>query len=254
MLRSILMVCACTAFAQTPPAFDVASVKPDKTGTNEGPGRGRELTRTSPGSLAMQNIRLNSAVVWAYDVKPYQVSGPDWINQERYDIAAKAAGPAPDADLRLMLRTLLADRFGLTFHRETRDLPVYALVVAKGGIKFHESATTGEMVMTPARGKLAIEAQRASIAQAVDLLTRPLQRPVIDMTGLTGRYDFKFDLSSYLGDMEPGTGVTKPIGVSDVMDILISALQEQLGLRLEARKAPIDMLIIDHAEKVPTEN
>jgi uncharacterized protein (TIGR03435 family) len=258
MIRApLVLLAACFAFAQAPatPAFEVASVKPDKTGANQGPGRGREYTKASPGSLIMQNIRLSSAMVWAYDVKRYQVSGPAWLNFERYDITAKAAGPVPDADLKLMLRTLLAERFGLAFHRETKELPVYVLLVGKGGPKFQESEGTGETTMTPGgRGHFVMDVQRASIAQAVDMMSGPLQRPVLDMTGLTGRYDFKFDLTPYLGDLEPGAGVTRPVGVSDVESILISALQDQLGLRLEARKAPIDMLVIDHAERVPTEN
>jgi len=254
---AIVPLLAAAALAQTPPpSFDVASVKPNTIGTNGGRGRGRgsEITRTSPVSLTMQNIRLSSAIAWAYDVKDYQVSGPAWVDEERYDIAAKAAAPCSDSNLKLMLRSLLAERFGLAFHRETKELPVYVLLIAKGGIKFHESASVGEMQLTPVRGRMSVDVQRASVSEAVDLLSKPLRRPVLDMTGLTGRYDLKLDLAPYLSDQEPGAGVTRPVGIAEVESVLITAIQDQLGLKLEPRKAPIDLLVIDHAEKVPVEN
>ena len=148
-----------------------------------------------------------------------------------------------------MLQALLADRFKLTFHRQTKDLPVYALTVGKNGHKLHESEGDGPGSIKP--NKLGVVAQRTTLAEAADLLSQPLQTPVVDMTGLTGRYDFSIDLAPYIsGDLRRGPGDQAP----DIIAIAMTAIQEQLGLKLEPRKAPIEMLVVDHAEKVPTEN
>jgi uncharacterized protein (TIGR03435 family) len=113
--------------------FDVASIKPGALASAGGEGSRRENISSSPDTLTMANVSLASAIKWAYSLHDYQVAGPAWLNDERYDIRAKASGPTPDDQLRLMLRTLLADRFKLTSHRQTKDLPVYALLVAKNG-------------------------------------------------------------------------------------------------------------------------
>lgn len=247
MIRAILAVFAATqALAQTAaaqPAFDVASVKPNLTSRGGGEGSRREKIDHSPGSLNLQNVSFKSAVQWAYNVKDSQVSGPEWLDTERYDIVAKAAGGAPEDRLRLMLQALLAERFKLTFHRETKNLPVYELVVAKNGPEFHESQSEGEASFKPNGMSLTVE--RMPIAQFADLISGPLRMPVVDMTGLKGRYDFTIDLGGYVSpDRKP----------TDPSEIMIPALQDILGLKLESKKAPIEMIVVDHAEKVPTEN
>ena len=265
MIRAILgaglvVFASCGAFGQsTASAFDVASVKPDKVGTNEGPGRGREEVSHTSDSLNMQNVRLSSCIKWAYSVNDYQITGPDWLNSERYDVIAKSAAPAPEAQLRLMLQTLLAERFKLAFHRQSKEISVYALTVGKNGPKMRHSEDEGESTTTG--NKLSIEVKRTSMAQLADLLTNPLGRPVLDETGLQGRYDFKVDLAPYMvGDCISSPCAAQSVGAQiaehgpDMADVAMRALRDQIGLQLESRKAQVEILVIDHAERVPTEN
>jgi uncharacterized protein (TIGR03435 family) len=243
ILAGVLLVWA--AGAQT--AFDVASVRASQGGRGE--GSRRENIQASPGSLNMRNVSLKSAIRWAYHVMDYQISGPDWLGFERYDIAAKAAGPVPEDQLRLMLQALLAERFKLTLHRETKELPAYLLVVAKGGIKFHESQIAdGEPVVTPDRASMTVEVKGMAATQFVEALSNFLHAPVINNTGLAGRYDAKINVSKYIPD-----GSAKETAFDPISTIL-TGLQEELGLKVESKKLPIDLLIIDHAEKVPAEN
>jgi uncharacterized protein (TIGR03435 family) len=255
---------ACLCLGQTPaaPAFDVASVKATELSRAGGEGSKRQSVNTSPGSLIMRNFSLKSCVQWAYNLKDYQVSGPGWIESERYDIVAKAADPVKDDELRRMLQALLADRFKLVCHRETKELPVYALGIAKEGLKMKPSVGEGESNFKPAKGlnRFSLVMEHTSMPQFADLLSQPLQRPVVDQTGLTGGFDFTLDLAKYLGmDMSQGPrpegdGMTKPVGLSTIEGAVIMALREQLGLKLESKKSPIDMVVVDKAEKVPTEN
>src|SRR5215831_17852210 len=124
----------------TPAAFDVASVKASQPSGRESR---RERIEAVPGSLIMGNVRFQTAIRWAYHVQDYQVSGPSWIGDQRYDIVAKAATPAPEIELRQMLRTLLAERFQLAIHRQTREMQAYVVVIGKGGHKMTESKTEG---------------------------------------------------------------------------------------------------------------
>jgi uncharacterized protein (TIGR03435 family) len=244
MLRvSIVVILISAAGAQ--PAFEVASVRSSKGGE----GNRRENIQASPGSLNMRNVSLKSAIRWAYHVMDYQVSGPDGLGSERYDIAAKAAGPAAEDQLRLMLEALLAERFKLTLHRETKELSCYLLVPAKGGIKFHESTTTdGEPVVNPDKTRMTVEVKGVPATQFVEMLANILHAPVINNTGFAGRYDATINFGKYVPD---GTGKE---GSFDPVAMIINGLQEELGLKLESKKMPIDLLVIEHAEKAPVEN
>ena len=235
--------------APSGPAFEVASIRPNQRWKGGGEGSRRERVATDPGNLTMVNVNLHRIICWAYDVKTYQVSGPGWLDEDRYDITAKAPAAVPEADLRLMLQRLLAERFKLEFHRVTKDLPGYVLVVAKGGPKFHESKSEGEFTAVPT-GKTSATFQRATVAQLVDMLTQVLRMPVIDETGLKGRYDVSVDMASYLPQNFEHSNGPPP----DIAGIVISALPDLLGLKLESRKMPLDMFIIDGAEKAPVEN
>ena len=197
----------------------------------------------------MRNVTLKSAIRWAYHVMDYQVKGPDWINFERFDITAKAAGPAPDDQLRLMLQPLLAERFKLTLHKETKELPAYLLLPAKGGVKFHESEIAdGEPVINPDKASMSVEVKGVPATQFVDMLSNILHAPVINNTGLSGRYDARINISKYLPD---GSGKE---GAFDPISTILLGLQEELGLKLESKKVTLDLLVVDHAEKVPVEN
>ena len=266
---AVLAVCvACLSFGQAVRAFDVASVKLSQFNNLTGEGARKANLATTPGSLIIRNMNLKSCVQWAYNLKDYQVTGPDWINIQRYDINAKAADPVKDEELRKMLQTLLADRFKLVFHRETKELPVYVLTVARDGSKMKQSEGEGDSTFQPVKGagKLAVSAGHTSMQQFADILGDPLQRPVVDETGLKGPFDFSIDLSRYLGmDMRPGPareGEVRREGeggrggpdMASVETAVVMALREQLGLQLTPKKAPIEMIVVEKAEKVPTEN
>jgi uncharacterized protein (TIGR03435 family) len=244
MHPTLLLVLAGTLLA-APVDFDVASIKSSKL---SGEGNRRESIEPAPLSLTMRNVSLRSAIRWAYGIQDVQIAGPDWLSAERFDIVAKPATPARVGELKEMLQTLLANRFKLTLHRQTKDLPVFALTVEKNGPKFHDSPEDGPSNMQ--KGKAGVIAQRTSMQELADELCSPLQAPVVDMTGLKGRYDFALDLGRYFTVQGKGGDGPAP----DIADIVATAIREQLGLKVERRKAPIEILVVDHAERVPTEN
>jgi uncharacterized protein (TIGR03435 family) len=207
-----------------------------------GGGRSGNFTG-SPGGLTVRNATLSGCIQWAYGVRDFQVPGPAWVNEDRFDIMAKAAGEVPESQLRAMLQTLLAQRFQLTFHRQQKDLQSYALVVAKNGSKLHETTAEGPSSMR--RERTGVTVERATLAQFADALTQLLQVPVFDATGLTGRYDVTVDMAPYVS-LDSGAA-------PDMVSIAIAALQDLLGLKLEVRKTPAEVLVIDHAERAPTE-
>ncbi len=231
-------------------SFDVASIKPIKL---SGEGRNRDSVTANPGFVTMRNVSLKSALQWAYGIKEHQVSGPAWIGDERYDISAKAAEPVGETQARAMLQKLLADRFKIVLHHEKKDLPIYALLVAKNGPKLVRGNPDGKSELHP-NGTM-LSAQDTSMSEMADLLTQIAIRlnlpPVLDMTGLKGRYNFTVDASDFLQSIGAGNVAPDPsaiiTGVSEV-------LQEQLGLKAELRKTLTDVVIVDRAEKLPTEN
>jgi uncharacterized protein (TIGR03435 family) len=241
------LVAASAALCQpaAPLMFDVASIKVNSSGRAGGNPILGENIQAAPGSLTMRHVTLKACVQWAYHVFEYQVSGPNSIDADHYDIVAKAAGPATDPDLRAMLQTLLADRFQLTFHRQTKEMQAYVLSVGKNGPKFHESTTEGESDIQPDQKTMSVKVRRVPISQLINPLARMFQMPVVDMTGLTGRYDVAIDIAKYI----PQSG-----DKADPLAIIQTALQEDLGLKLEAKKMPLDYFIVDHAAKAPAEN
>jgi uncharacterized protein (TIGR03435 family) len=239
---------AVCAFPQA--RFDVASIKSSKL---SGEGRNRESVTANPGTLTMRNVTLKSALQWSYSMKEYQVSGPAWIGDERYDISAKAADAAPEQQLRAMLQNLLADRFKVVLHHEKKDLPFYALLVAKSGSKLVRGNPDGASVLEP-KGT-GLSAKDTSLSEAADLMTQIATRlnlpPIIDKTGLKGRYNFTIDASDFLQSVRAGNVEPDP---NSIVTGVIEILKEQLGLTAELRKGPTDVVIVDRAEKLPTEN
>lgn len=256
---SLIAVAGGQAFGQSapaappPPAFDVASVRVSQIGKAGGPGSRRQNIQFSPDSVTMRNVTFRSCIQWAYHVMDYQITGPDWLGSERYDIAAKSAGEAPEDQLRQMLQTLLAERFQLTLHRQTKELPAYVLLVAKGGPKFKESPTQGEPSVDPQLDRMAVVIQRTPLAQLVEVLSNILRAPVLDETGLKGKYDVTINVAQYLPEINEARGGGGRAMI-DPIPIIMTGLQEELGLKLESRKMPLDLLIVNHAEKAPTEN
>ena len=253
---TLMLFAATAAFAQpaaTPaPAFDVASVKVSQPGA-AGERRGRENIQVSPGTVTMRNVSLKASIRWAWHVTEYQVTGPDWLDSQRYEIAGKAAGPATEEQLRVMMQALLQERFKLALHRQTKELSAYLLVVGKNGPKVHESTTEGEARIDINQRQLSVSVQRTPVSRLVDMMSNMLRAPVIDMTGLTGRYDITLNVAKYAADMA-ARGQSIESAPADPQALISMILQEEFGLKLEAKKMPLDVLIVDHAEKSPVEN
>ena len=292
---SLGLALACAAWAQTP-AFEVASVKISEPITPALVQSGRAQIGVTIDAL---NVRITKFSLFdlttlAYQVKPHQVSGPEWMATERYDIQAKLPEGGKRAQVPAMLQTLLAERFGMRVHRETREFNVYALIVAKDGPRLKAAAADedptappagqlrggvalgqgGSMVSagpngtsrtTPgANGNLHVESKKITMAAFANFINRYYDKPVIDMTGLSDSYDLEFDVSgeelragarahgaivpNRRADGSLAEETPEPSGVS------LAASIKKLGLRIESRKAPAEVIVIDKVEKVPTEN
>jgi uncharacterized protein (TIGR03435 family) len=239
---ALLLLLSFTCMAQTAaPAFEVASVR-----LSEGGGFGNPV-RTSPDSLTIHGFSLQNCIQMAYQLPQARVIGPLWMNDVRLDIVAKAAGPVDEQQLFLMLRKLLADRMGVKARLENQQTPVYALTLAKDGPKFSESTTTGPPVI--GKDKSGPNMQRVSMSEFAIALSQGFGRPFVDSTGLKGRYDIRVNMTPYLAEMT-ADGAT-PL---DSIGIVMTVLQKELGLKVESRKDNMEMLIVEHAEKIPTEN
>jgi uncharacterized protein (TIGR03435 family) len=235
--------------ADADPVFEVATIKPSNP---DAPGK---AFRVNGRQFSTLNTTLSDMITFAYSLHAKQIaSGPDWLDKEKYDITAKPDGEGQpnDKQWKMMLQKLLANRFQLTFHREKKELPVYAIVVAKSGSKLTKSE--GDPNGLPGlffRGLGDLPARNANMADFAGLLQAAvLDRPVVDQTGLSGRYDFTLkwtpDESQFTG---MGAHVPTPTDNPDAPPDLFTAIQEQLGLRLESTKAPVDVLVIDRIEK-----
>jgi len=238
----ITLMAVCAAFGQTdPPAFEAAVVKPNRSAS----GSSSSHTRTA--NLQMTNMSLRSIMVAAHRIRDYQLTGPDWLRTERFDIVAKAKPGTPDADLMPMLRTLLAERFKVETHRETKEFPVYGLVQAKGGLRIKPVDPAGGSSTNSNSDEKGgeITAERVTMAGFASWMSSRMDRPVLDQTGRTEAFSFKLKYSLENENTDP-TAARYPI--------LPLAIQEQLGLRLEKRTAPIEIIIVDKVEKVPIEN
>ena len=226
--------------ADAPSAFEVASVRPSRDG--------REAIDVLPGTVTMRNVRLTGAIRWAYSVLDVQVSGPDWLDTTRFDIIAKAGAPAKEREMKQMMQTLLADRFKLELHRQTKDVNAMVLTVAKGGHKMKEVGQDSSPSFST--GKLNLTGNSASIEQLISFLSRELRLPIVDQTGLTGRYDYFMDINAYITDEMRNQG-GPPL---EAPSIIANALQAQLGLKVEAKKMPLEVLVVDKMEKTPADN
>jgi uncharacterized protein (TIGR03435 family) len=235
---------ACPALhAEQAPAFEVVSVKPsDPANTHRG-------ISFAPGgrSVKITNLTVGGIIQRAWDLPWFRVfGGPSWINTQQYDIVAKAPGdtPVPMEQFAKMLQQLLSDRFALKTHLESKEFPVYALVVIKSGHKLQDGVKPGPNLST-SRGQ--VEAQKVPMSMFASAFSRYLDRAVVDETGLTGQYDFK------LAWTPDETEKAAPPGENSASDpagpSLFTAIQNQLGLKLESKKAMLDVLIIDNIEK-----
>ena len=268
------------------PAFEAASVKPAaarpgaRSRMQGGPGTG------DAGQITYTNVTLASVLQRAYDVKVYQVTGPAWLSSERYDIAAKIPPDTSQEQFHRMLQNLLAERFHLALHHEARELPGYELAAQRNGARLKPSADVdpaapssppsdnatppktdangfpqldrpGIVFMEGVRGKAVVTfltARAQPVSALVDLLSREFRMPIVDKTGLTGTFDFTLAYAPQppgaLSAAPPMEGLS---AADDSAPNLIVAVQ-QLGLRMNPRKVPLDVLVVDRADKIPVEN
>jgi uncharacterized protein (TIGR03435 family) len=233
---------ASAACAQSP-AFDVASIKPNRSGT------GVSSIRASNGLITIENASLKKIIFAAYGIpedRDYMLNGPDWLTSEQFDIQARFPAGTPPPQMQQMMQALLAERFKLTQHRETRQISAYALVVAKDGPKIH-AVDAGQPYSSSRPGQL--EAKKIPMQKLADLLGRLIEQPVTDATGLPG----VFDITLHWWPDRPTAPGDAGIDEADAPSIF-TALQEQLGLKLESRKEPVAIFVIDHIDKLPTGN
>jgi uncharacterized protein (TIGR03435 family) len=315
LLRAALLIlAACLIYGQDKSlTFEVASVKPAAPPVPN--GRGMIMFRgpsggpgtKDPGRINYPYMSLKNLLMTAYDVKNYQIDGPAWLDTERFDVNATMPPDTTKEQFKIMLQNLLAERFNLKIHHDTKELPMYALLVGKNGPKMKESAETPRsaegdaaspplpppsqpkigpdgfpilpipaggrgglyQIMMPGRARMiAVKQTMQDFAQR---LSQQLNRPVTDATGLTAKYDFTLTyapegMSSIAPVMiggppappPPGGGASGPGPALPEGDApppnLFSAVQSDLGLKLEAKKGPVDIIVVDHVEKTPIEN
>jgi uncharacterized protein (TIGR03435 family) len=235
-----IVLLAAAAWAQQPAArveFEAASVKP---GDPLDPGM---TVHSTPGGIFLRNNTLYNILLNAYGIRPDQIEGgPKWMDTARFTIDAKLPEGVPRELMSQALQSLLADRFQLQIHRETRVKQAYALVQAKGGSKLQRTPPD-----EPGRGGFSsgprkMQGRGVSLASLAYSLAGPAGAPIFDRTGLEGQYDFTLEFAAQQGT-----------GDNETLPDIFAALQQQLGLKLEPIKAPIEMLVIDRAEK-PSEN
>ena len=247
---AVLSALAGLAQSQQQAAFEVVSVKfTDPSGT-------RSTFNFAPGELQVVGRTLRQIMEGAYDLRTFQVlGGPAWVDGDRYDISAKNDASWKDlgkeersAEMRRALQAVLAERFQVKFHRETRDFPEFPLVVAKGGSKLKEADDGLGNGISMSCG--VMKGTRTTMSNFAMVLSRQMARPVLDKTGLSGRYDFEL---SY--EPDGGCGSHQSDGITSNSDILperpsiFTAIQERLGLKLQAIKGPVQVIVIDHVEK-----
>jgi uncharacterized protein (TIGR03435 family) len=244
-----------------PIAFDAVTVKPDKAAA----GPTTIFSPANGDTIAITNMSLHMMIGFAYDMELHdQIFGlPSWADSESYDVVAKVAEPEVDAFRKLLprdrnplLRPVLQDRFHLIVHYETRQLPAYALVVAKNGPKLTavEPATLASGLKDPGAinniGRNQIQAEGAPIAILLSVLSQQLGRTVLDRTSLNGNYSFTL---KWTPDLTSASAAPAPAADADAGPSIFTAVQEQLGLKLESTKAPTQVLVVDHAER-PSDN
>jgi uncharacterized protein (TIGR03435 family) len=309
---TLFSVAAAAAMAQAPaakPQFEVATIKlsPPLNPAMAAAGKLHIGMNVDAARADIGYLSLADLIMAAYKVKQHQVAGPDWMKTQRFDILAKMPEGATKEQLPEMLQGLLAERFGLTFHKEMREQPVYALVVAKGGPKLKESSKEeepapkpdekggntinfgggqirqsgntmvvkandqpGTSKMSMVDGKMRMESTQVKMPAFAEMLTRFVGKPVVDMTELKGSYDTVLELSmaemmvmaqkagmnvpGMMGPPAADSGRPADAASDPTASGSIFASIQQLGLKLETRKVPVDTIVVDKLEKMPTEN
>jgi uncharacterized protein (TIGR03435 family) len=286
MIRSLLacVLLSVAVAAQSPAEFEVASIRPSSDEVNQV----NAGFRLAGSEVRVVRLSIRDYIGMAYNMKPNQIVGPEWLAQQRFDVTARIPDGVLPAKIPEMMQTLLANRFQLKVHRESKEFNVYALGVAKGGLKIQEApprsapqsdkpepltvAATGSGNgagidfgdgSSFSFGNNKLEIHRMTMPAVAEMLTRFLDRPVLDMTQLTARYDMTLDISpeDYMPMMirsAVNAGVSLPSQALRMLDGAsldpLSAPLQKAGLTLEPRKAPLDVIVVDSSLKAPTDN
>jgi uncharacterized protein (TIGR03435 family) len=278
-----LLSATCAANAQEADStlkFEVASIRVAAPLIGDERIQAMRMSR-DPGRFTRRDTPLSILIMTAYHLNGFEFSGPSWLTSARFDVMAKVPEGATLAQQLVMLQNLLAERFGLKVHREKKEMPVYDLVIAKGGVKFKEYVPPPppkEGDPPPAPFKFALDADGFPVVQPgggaysmggkwamnaeftmerlARVLAGQLQRPVHDATGLTGTYDLAMRWVEGVGPPEAGAAASSDDAATAGSggQGLFAALQSQLGLKLESKKGMVEVLVVDHCEKMPTEN
>lgn len=286
--------------ATAPLAFEVASIKPAEPLSAERMMAGQQhiSANVDAARVNFSDLSLAELIRAAYRVKLYQISGPDWITTTRFDVVAKLPEGAKTDQVPEMLRTLLEERFHLALHNSSKEMPVYALVVGKEGSKLKESTPddatdgagaaaggsaaggaggrrgegaspmtssgsgpNGSYTMSAGPNGLHLDLKNMTMASMLDWLSRFTDRPVVDQTGLTGRYDLALDVSrdemlnaARAAGMVIDSARRAPEGATDPGGDSVFASVQKAGLKLEPRRLPLTLLVVDRLDKTPTEN
>jgi uncharacterized protein (TIGR03435 family) len=229
-----------------PPAFEVATVKIHPLGDN-----GLSPPEFVNGAFTARNVSMRRLLRAAYGLSDSRIIGPEWLDSDRYDLAARYPSGVPDRDLMPMLQTLLKDRFHIAVHSEMKEMSVFDMTVAKGGLKMPLFDPAHPAPPRSPGGSMNIAAIAtngvATMAELALRLSAAAGKPVLDKTNVEGRYGFMLIYTPV--STQP---IDNTVGV-DAPDFF-TAVEQQLGLRLEPRKDSIEVVIVDHAERVPTEN
>ena len=277
-------ICTAAVGQAAPPQFEVASIKPwTPTGQSTAVMGG---LRIDGAQVRMSAMPIRDLLAAAYNVKYYQVSGPEWMTTERYEIAATMPAGSRMNQVPAMLQSLLLDRFQMKLHRDKREFPVYALVVDKGGLKVQPRADDPAAPREPgvsvgfggsergvainlgngstySLGNNRFEVKKFSMSQLASTVERFVDRPVVDETKVSGNFDLGFDVSEedyryMMVRAAINSGVVLPPQAMRALETgSIGSLMAELtkvGLRLEPRKAPLDVIVVDELRKTPTDN
>ena len=281
---AVVALLSAVAEAQPPPQFEVASIRPS---AEQQLGQASIGIHISGSQVRVAGLTLRDYVAMAYRLPANQVTGPDWMTQVRFDVAAKVPDGATMNQVPEMFQALLAERFELKTHRDSKVFPVFALVAAKGGARVKEHVATDDpqgaagTINVAAAGSSngvavdlgggssfslganRLEITKATMEQVVTTLTRVMDRPVVDETGLKGIYDLTLDLTpeDYTATLirsAVNAGVSLPPQALRVLDMApgdpFSAPLQKYGLTLDSRKSPLDVIVVDSARKTPIEN
>jgi uncharacterized protein (TIGR03435 family) len=237
-MRNLIAAMFFIAIAVAQPSFEVASIKPNNSGD------GNSTYQTTGGSIRMRNVTPRILLEMAYNVKEFNLNAPSWVDNPHFDIMASTGGvEVKDQELRRMVQSLLAERFQLKVHRESKEMTAYAMLPAKNGFKL--KPTGGEnysLNFTKGGAKAKATGKDVSMTNLADYLSGgAVDGPVVDETAITGTFDFTLEWSPDQTAAEGGPS-------------LFTALTEQLGLRLEKRKLPVSILVVDSMSQVPSEN